>query len=222
MFDSNLLPRDWGNPIKKVETAATGFFSEIENASSSAFKGSENAVSSAVKPIVDEYNKKFPPTHTVKLDDNQEPAQAPTQVPVSQAPTNVEQFNVGDIHSYTNTIQNSIKNTGNKVDEAYAKALIHMESSIGGNRKNEFNDYGKYGYLVGFTKIASDELKRLGIDFNTDTPEGAMDAAIKYSSAKGKGETDMVKLYDEVYKTKAGANSKSQFEKLYNYYKSQQ
>ena len=38
MFDSNLLPRDWGNPIKKVETAATGFFSEIENASSNAVK----------------------------------------------------------------------------------------------------------------------------------------------------------------------------------------
>ena len=140
--------------------------------------------------------------------------------PSPQSSQNPKITDLTDINSYGDFIKDSIKKNNSHVDEAYVKSLVDLESSVGKNRTNEKSDYGKYGWLVGLTPIAAKELTRLNVPFDTDTPEGAVDAAIKYSTIKGKGIDDMAKLYDEVYKTKSGYDSKDLFTSRYNNYKS--
>lgn len=110
----------------------------------------------------------------------------------------------------------------------YLTAMLDQESTFGKNKANAKTDAGKAGYIMGFTKVAAEELKRNKIRFNADTPQGAIDASAAYSNLKmdvrdAKGKvvktiTDKAELYDTRYKTKSGADSKANFQKKLELY----
>lgn len=85
--------------------------------------------------------------------------------------------------AYRGAVEAAYKNSPT-LPRGYLEALVHQESSLGKNRTNEKKDVGKYGWLVGFTESAASDLRRKRIPFNPDTPEGAIDAAAKYSALR--------------------------------------
>lgn len=128
--------------------------------------------------------------------------------------------------------EDELKKEAQKVNQSRVptyvlQAIMAQESSMGTNKKNEKLDAGKYGWLTGFTKVATSELDRNKIKYNLDTPLGALDATAKFINLKmdlrNKGKvyktyTDWVKFYNERYN--AGASPKNKFKEWLNYYKS--
>lgn len=137
------------------------------------------------------------------------------------------------------------KNTSTKkenkslLDNKWAEAVFQAESSGGANRKNEFNDAGKFGWTVGFTKgtyngiVAKakagdqryiDLLKKIDLD----TEEGAKQSAVEYANFKntlfdnkgnpiGKKYTDPIDIYVNIYNASGNRNTaKNNFLKYYN------
>jgi len=127
----------------------------------------------------------------------------------------------------------STYNSYKDLKPGYLESLIMTESTMGQNKKNELKDYGKFGYLVGLTQTAANELIRNKISFDANSVQGAIDAAAKYSDLKRTvydydqktdKQTvryiyeDMPKLWKERYNTRKGIGDEDTFRKYYDYY----
>lgn len=84
-------------------------------------------------------------------------------------------------------------------DKGVIEAILMKESSMGTNSSNKNPDIGKYAWLVGFTKIAKQELIRNGFNPDLDTPEGAIEAMARYWDLKDDNYDSPMDAYNHWY-----------------------
>ena len=122
-------------------------------------------------------------------------------------------------------IQNIEKQYPN-LPRGYLPALVMQESRMGEMKPKDTTQFvGNYGWLVGFRNPAAEALKKKGIPFNLNTPDGAIKAAADYSTIRQKGKTyegkdfnftDATELYAKRYYGKN--DTKESYKKYLDYY----
>ena len=143
----------------------------------------------------------------------------------ASALTNTNTEEVANIKKAKNNYYKTVESEFPMINKDYLKTLVARESSDGTNDTNRNADYGKYGWLVGFTKptyqaIAdqakkSTKWKRLKDSIDAagfDTPERAMRSAMLYSEYRLRDHTKEQKTGEREYKN----INATQLYKLYN------
>ena len=155
----------------------------------------------------------------------------PVSTPVRIVSTSKDKH--GTIHKLESgiTVREIPKEIGNAITNASARAgiprgllaaVVMQESSMGTNASNSNPTIGKNAWWVGFTKIATKELKRRGKAVDLSTPQGAIQAAADYlalSKGKHKG---IAEWYDKGYSSgKLPPHILKQFEEIAEFYSNQ-